>query len=263
MANPLLNEASFKRSGTTLPPPDIATRVDAPAIAITKTGVMTVNGTIMATFGMLALLLAGGYVGWRQVTVDANNQINKFPSWTIALVLVGFVSVMVASFKPKLAPILGPVYAVLEGVAVGAISHAYETWQKGIVLAAVGATLGVFAVMLLLYRFRIIRVTQRLRSVVMGATLGIAAFYLVAMLLHAFGTNISIINSPSGLGIGFSVLVAGLAAFNLLLDFDFIERGAKSGAPGYMNWFGALGLTVTLVWLYLELLRLLSKLQQR
>ena len=90
-----------------------------------------------------------------------------------------------------------------------------------------------------------------------------AAFYLVAMLLHAFGTNISIINSPSGLGIGFSVLVAGLAAFNLLLDFDFIERGAKSGAPGYMNWFGALGLTVTLVWLYLELLRLLSKLQQR
>lgn len=265
MANPLLNDKTFKQASgvQTLPPPDITTRYDGPAVsAVTQTGVMTINGTIQATLAMLALLLAGGYVGWRSVTV-ANDEVVKFPVWTIALVIGGFIAVMVATFKPKLAPVLGPLYAIVEGVFVGAISHAYETWQDGVVLAAVGATLGVFAVMLVLYRFRIIKVTNRFRSVLVSATMGLMVFYLVSLVLHAFGVNLSIINSASGLGIAFSVLAAGLAAFNLLLDFDLMERGAKAGAPAYMNWFAALGLLVTIVWLYLEMLRLLSKLQRR
>ena len=182
---------------------------------------------------------------------------------TILLVIVGAIGVMVASRRPQIARFVAPPYAIVEGLFVGAVSHAYETWQNGIVLAAVGSTVGVFAVMLVLYRFRIIKVTERFRAVVMSATMGLMAFYLVSLLLHAFGVNISIINSASGLGIAFSVLAAGLAAFNLLLDFDLVERGTRSGAPAYMNWFAALGLLVTIVWLYLEMLRLLSKLQRR
>lgn len=264
MANPILNEAAFKRAaGTgTLPPPDSSTRVDAPFATSARADVMTVNGTITATLGLMALLLAGGVLGWRLVKVR-QGEITSFPSWTIALVIVGAIGVMVASSRPQIARFIAPAYAVLEGVFVGAISHAYETWQQGIVLAAVGATLGVFSVMLVLYRFRIIKVTERLRSMIVGATMGLMLFYVVSLILHWVGVNISIINSHSGLGIAFSVLAAGLAAFNLLLNFDLIERGSRSGAPGYMNWFAALGLLVTLVWLYLEMLRLLSKLQER
>jgi uncharacterized YccA/Bax inhibitor family protein len=262
MANPLLNESTFKRDGrsTPLPPPELSTRWDGAIVTTAPVRTMTVNATVQATIGLLALLLAAGYVGWRTVTVT-DDQVTRFPAWTIALILGGFATVLVASFKPKLAPVLAPVYAVLQGVFVGAISHAYEAYYSGIVLAAIGATLGVFAVMLLLYRFRIIRVTNKFRSIVIGATLGLAVFYLIAIIANAFGSGISIISSPSWLGIGFSVFAASLAALNLLLDFDFIERGERAGAPTYMNWFGALGLLVTLVWLYLEMLRLLSKLR--
>ncbi|CAB4697945.1 MAG: hypothetical protein F2934_05370 [Actinobacteria bacterium] len=264
MANPLLNEASFRQaSGTgTLPPPDIATRVEGISSSATRTGVMTVNGAIQATLGLLVLLLAGGVVGWRLVKVR-EGEITSFPSWTIFLVIIGAIAVMVTSRKPQLAKVVAPAYAVAEGLFVGAISHAYETWHSGIVLAAVGATLGVFTVMLVLYRFRIIKVTNRFRSIVVSATMGLMVFYVVSLILNAFGVNLSIISSASGLGIAFSVFAAGLAAFNLLLDFDLMERGAKAGAPAYMNWFAALGLLVTIVWLYLEMLRLLSKLQRR
>ena len=249
MANPLLNEASFRQaSGTgTLPPPDIATRVEGISSSATRTGVMTVNGAIQATLGLLVLLLAGGVVGWRLVKVR-EGEITSFPSWTIFLVIIGAIAVMVTSRKPQLAKVVAP---------------AYETWHSGIVLAAVGATLGVFTVMLVLYRFRIIKVTNRFRSIVVSATMGLMVFYVVSLILNAFGVNLSIISSASGLGIAFSVFAAGLAAFNLLLDFDLMERGAKAGAPAYMNWFAALGLLVTIVWLYLEMLRLLSKLQRR
>jgi len=263
MANPVLNEASFKRASgvATLPPPDIATRADAPAITQRIPGTMTINGTILCTLGMLALLVAAAFVGWQTVEVQ-DDQVVHYPGWSLLLIFTGIGLTIFAMVKPKLAPILAPAYAVVYGILIGAISHVYEAWQDGIVFAAIGATLGVFAVMLLLYRFRIIRVTQRLRSIVIGATLGLGLFYLVAWVISLFGGEIGIINSPSAFGIGFSVLAAGLAAFNLLLDFDFIERGARANAPSYMNWVGALGLTITLVWLYLEMLRLLSKLNR-
>jgi uncharacterized YccA/Bax inhibitor family protein len=263
MANPLLTEAAFRRSsGTaTLPPPDASTRVEG-FQPRRDASTMSVDGTITATLGLFVLLLAGGFVGWRLVKVE-EGEITSFPSWTIAIVLVGAVGVLITNWKPQIARFVAPAYAVLQGLFVGAVSRAYETWQDGIVLAAVGATLAVFCVMLALYRFRIIKVTQRLRSIIIGATVGLMLFYLVAWVVSLFGANVSIINSTSLLGIGFSVLAAGLAAFNLLLDFDLIERGSKAGAPAYMNWFAALGLLVTIVWLYLELLRLLSKLQRR
>ena len=146
---------------------------------------------------------------------------------------------------------------------VGAISAAYNAESDGIVVQAVGATLGVFFVMLFLYRFRIVKVTDKFRSVVIGATLGLAAFYLLALVLSLFGHNISFLSATnnSWFGIGFSVLAAGLASLNLLLDFDLIERGVRGAAPQYMEWFAGLGLLVTLVWLYLELLRLLGRLR--
>jgi len=158
--------------------------------------------------------------------------------------------------------VLAPVYAVATGVAVGAISKAYNDAYSGIVLQAVGATLGVFVVMLVAYRSGIIRVTARFRRVVIGATLGVMLFYGVSMLLSLFGTDIF----PQGsslMSIGFSFLVAGIAAMNLALDFDFIEKAEAAGAPKYMEWYAAFGLLVTLVWLYLEILRLLSKMRDR
>jgi uncharacterized YccA/Bax inhibitor family protein len=155
------------------------------------------------------------------------------------------------------------VYAVGEGFFLGVVSKNYETWYDGIVVQAAGATIAVFAVMLFLYRTQIIKVTDRMRRIVVGATMGIAIFYGISMLINLFGGNVSFLNSSSGFSIGFSFLVAGLAAFNLALDFDFIEKGAKARLPQHMEWFAALGLLVTLVWLYLEILRLLAKLRDR
>jgi uncharacterized YccA/Bax inhibitor family protein len=161
------------------------------------------------------------------------------------------------------ARVLGPVYAIAEGFFLGAFSKAYNEAYDGVVIQAVGATLGVFFVMLVLYRTGVIKVTDKFRRTVIMATLGLMAFYLVSFVLSLFGTNIGIFQSASLLGIGFSLFAATLAALNLALDFDFIEKGSKQGLPKGMEWFAALGLLITLVWLYLELLRLLSKLQQR
>jgi uncharacterized YccA/Bax inhibitor family protein len=186
-----------------------------------------------------------------------------FPALAIGGMLVGFACVIVMYFKPMWAKFLAPVYALGEGFFLGVISKAYEGYQNGIVVQAIGATLGVFAVMLVLYRTKIIKVTDRFRKIVITATMGLMAFYLVSFVINLFGGGVSFLHSTSLLSIGFSVFAAGLAAMNLAIDFDFIERGAKQGLPKGMEWFAATALVVTLVWLYLELLRLLSKLQRR
>jgi len=152
-------------------------------------------------------------------------------------------------------------YAIAQGVVVGAISRAYSIQYSGIVLQAVGATLGVFVAMLVMYRTGIIRVNDKFRRVVMSAMVGLLIFYGVSFLFNLLGANITFFNDASLLGIGFSIFVAGLAAASLALDFDFIERGEKEGLPKQMEWFAALGVVITLVWLYLEILRLLSKLR--
>jgi uncharacterized YccA/Bax inhibitor family protein len=270
MANPVLNDRAFQQAGRT----DAAPGWGAPAASTTyippindgpisrhRTGVMTIGGATTAAGVLFAILLVTATIGWNQVKVTGN-QI-KFPSWSLLAVLAGFALVLVTSFKPKIAPYTAPIYAAAEGVFVGAISAAYNASYHGIVLQAVGATAAVFAVMLVLYKTRIIKVTERFRRIVIGATMGVMVFYGISLLFSLFGHTPSFFSHGGPLGILVSVLVSGLAAFNLALDFDIIERGAASGAPKYMEWFAALGLMVTLVWLYLELLRLLSKLQSR
>jgi uncharacterized YccA/Bax inhibitor family protein len=273
VANPLLNDKTFKdvaaRDGSSwTPPPPTDTwhpPIDDGPVGPwgSTTGErMTVGGTIQVTAILFGLLLASAVFGWAAVPSVAENEPIEFPGIAIVGVLVGFGAVLAATFKPRLAKFLGPVYALAQGFFVGAISKAYENYQDGIVVQAIGVTIAVFLVMLFLHASRILVVTDRMRRIVIGATMGIAAFYFVALLINLFGGSISFLSSASPLGIGFSFLVAGLAAFNLSLDFDFIERGTRGGLPKYMEWFAALGLLVTVVWLYLEILRLLSKLRR-
>jgi uncharacterized YccA/Bax inhibitor family protein len=253
-------------------PPTTAT--GAPAAPITDgpvstwRGAMTVSGTISKTSILFVLLLIAAVAGWRAVPEPELDPVTNtisygFPGIALVGVAIGFVAVILLMFKPHLAKFVAPVYAVGQGFAVGAISAYYEQLWSGIVLQAAGATLGVFAVMLLLYQTRIIKVTEKFRRVVVLATLGVMAFYLVSFVFALFGAEITFLREPNLLGIGFSILVAGLAALNLTLDFDFIERGTKAGLAKDFEWYAGFGLMVTIVWLYLELLRLFALLQGR
>jgi uncharacterized YccA/Bax inhibitor family protein len=169
----------------------------------------------------------------------------------------------VTIFKPRVAPYTSPFYAVLEGLFLGAISARYAVQYAGLPLQAVGLTFMVFLAMLTVYQTRIIKVTDKLRFGIAAATGGIALFYLLSFVLAMFGVQIPMIHGSGMVGIGFSLIVVGIAALNLVLDFDFIDRGVQAQAPKHMEWYAAFGLLVTLVWLYLEILRLLSKLQRR
>lgn len=266
MSNPILNDKRLEAAGrggaavtdTGQWNPPIS---DGP-VSDWQPDVMTVRGTAWATVVLLGILLVAAVAGWSAVEAPAG-EVYQFPSLAIAGVLVGFVAVIVMAFKPTWARFLGPIYAVAQGFFVGAISRAYETAYDGIVLQAAGATVAVFAAMLFLYGTRILKVTDRMRRIVIGATLGIAVFYGISLLMSLFGATPPFIASTSIFGIGFSFFVAGLAAFNLALDFDFIERGAANRLPAHVEWFAAVGLLVTIVWLYLEILRLLAKLRER
>ncbi|GBL21266.1 hypothetical protein EMGBS4_13260 [Acidimicrobiaceae bacterium] len=277
MANPILNEKSFSKvvqrsageAGWAAPQAGQqssqvfhAPITDGPVSPYKSAEPMTASGTASAALLLMLLLVASAMFGWSSVSEAVDGAVT-FPGWAMAGALFGFVCAMVLTFKPKMARVLAPVYAIAEGVFVGAISKVFNTAYDGIVIQAVGITLGVFVTMLVLYRTGVIRVTDKMRRTIIGATLGIAVFYGVSLLLSLFGMNISFFNSSSPMSIGFSFLVAGLAAMNLALDFDFIERGEKAGLPKYMEWYAAFGLMVTIVWLYLEILRLLAKLRDR
>ncbi|KAA3640541.1 MAG: hypothetical protein DWP92_02870 [Armatimonadetes bacterium] len=258
MANPTLQ----KQFGA-LPPSGAS--ADA-ALATAKTPVamgvddpMTIGGTAAKTAFLLILVLAAGAWGWTLVDPGAG-EVN-IPVWWFFVLIGAVVLAFVTAFKPQLAIITGPLYAISQGVVIGAISHLYESEFEGIIVQALLATASVFMVMLVLFVTRTIRVTNRLRGVVIGATLGIALFYLVSIVLSLFSVNMPFVWDSGPLGIGFSVLVVGIAAFNLMLDFDLIERGVVARAPKFMEWFGAFALMVTIVWLYIEILRLLSKIR--
>lgn len=238
--------------------PMLTRRLDRPALppVATSDRGMTVGETVRNTAALLAVAVAAGAFAW--INGDG------WPRWwIIAGVVAGLAMVIASVIRPRWAQWLAVPYALVEGAVLGAISKVYESAYSGIVVQAILATGVVFAVMLFLYAARIIRVTQRLRSVVVGATVGIFGFYLISFAGSFFGWNMPLVWDSGALGIIFSVVVAGVAAFNLLLDFDLIERGVRSNAPDWMNWFAAMGLMVTLVWLYLELLRLLGKIQSR
>ncbi|MGE0136753.1 MAG: Bax inhibitor-1/YccA family protein [Ilumatobacteraceae bacterium] len=265
MANPLLNDESMRKaaaSGWAAPDPSTrATPIDDGPISPWRPGVMTVQGTATATGVLMVLLLASATVGWMSVDTATSG----FPALALLGIVVGFACVLALMFRPMWARILAPIYALAEGFAIGVISKFYESTQDGIVLQAVGATLATVLVMLVLYRTQIIKVTDRFRRIVIGATAGVMLLYLVSLVVRLFAGpgSISFLSSPSLLGIGFSVFVCVLAAMNLALDFDFIERGSASRLPKGMEWYAAFGLLVTIVWLYLEILRLLSKLNRR
>ena len=269
MANPLLNDKALGLGNLDQPrdtwaPPTGQQPVAPDTVSRWDSGIMTVSGTASATITLLVLILASATVTWLSIDAPVAGELVQIPTgWVISGFIVALIAVLVSSFKPHLSRIAAPVYALAEGVVLGAISRAYSEMYDGIVVQAVGATLGVFVVMLLMYRSRIIRVTDKFRRIVIGATLGLMGFYLISFILGMFGNMPSFINNASPMGIGFSVFVAGLAAFNLALDFDMIERGAANKLPAHMEWFCALGVTVTLVWLYLEILRLLAKLRER
>ena len=247
--NPTLSEKKF--SGTVLD-----------SIAGYENG-MTLRGTLNK-FGFLFLMVLGtAFYAWREFARGSN-----MTPLILTGAIGGFIIALVIMFKKEWSPYLAPAYALMEGLFVGGISamynDAFAAKAPNIIINAVGLTFGVAIAMYLLYSFKIIRATEKFKSVIITATVGIAIFYLIVIVLRAFGfDNMPFLHEGSTFGIIFSLFVVTIAALNLILDFDMIERGVEIGAPSYMEWYGAFGLLVTLVWLYLEILRLLSKMSKR
>jgi uncharacterized YccA/Bax inhibitor family protein len=215
------------------------------------TGVMTIAGSAWKSLALVLLAAASAGYTWYQIVQFPDRNIGGI---VLVGALAGLVVAMVTVFKPNFAPVTAPVYAVLEGLALGGISYIYQGLYKGVPLIAVGLTFGVALAMLVLYATRIIKVTDRLRSIIFGATLGIMFFYLITLALGFFGIQMPVVFDMGWQGLLFSSAVVIVAAMNLLLNFDMIERNAGT-APHFVEWYAAFGVLVTLVWLYLELLR--------
>jgi uncharacterized YccA/Bax inhibitor family protein len=217
---------------------------------------MTIEGAVNKTGVSLLILLACAALQWNVVFG---------PNALLPLMYVGlgggFVVALVTIFKKEWSPLTTPLYAAFEGLMLGGVSLLFNLQYPGIVINAVGLTLGTLGVLLLAYKSGWIRPSENFKLGIVAATGAVALVYLVSMGMSFFGRTMPFIHDSGPIGIGFSVLVVGLAALNLVLDFDFIENGARVGAPKYMEWYAAFGLLVTLVWLYLEILRLLAKLQ--
>lgn len=247
--NPTLTEKMFNKS----------LEMDA-----TLQGTMTVRGAINKFGFMMLMLIAGAAYNWHLFEEMKQDTMNVL---MMVGIFGGLITAIAISFKPNWAPFLAPLYALLEGLFIGGISvimnAAFAKSYPGLVMQAVGLTFGVAISMFILYNFRIIKATERFKSVIFTATLGIGIFYLLTMVLRMFGVNVSFMYDSSMLSIGISLFVVGIAALNLILDFDMIEQGAEKGAPKFMEWYGAFGLMVTIVWLYIEMLKLLSKLGSR
>jgi uncharacterized YccA/Bax inhibitor family protein len=239
--------------------PTLTDQVFANAPAAVGGQVMTLQGAVNKTFILALLLVISGGFSWQ--FVQANPQLSGMLS--IGSALVGFVLVMASSFKPTWSPVVAPAYGLVEGVFVGVISARYSALYDGIVLQAALLTLGILFALLFAYQSRLIKATENFKLGLVAATGGIAIVYLASIVLSFFGIQIPLIHQSGLVGIGFSLVVVVIAALNLVLDFDFIENGVAQGAPKYMEWQSALGLLVTIVWLYIEMLRLLSKLRSR
>lgn len=229
--------------------------------AIDAANRMTLNGTVNRTGILLICAFATAAYTWRAFMQTRD------PADVSGLLMLGvfggFITAMVTIFKQSWAPITAPIYALLEGLFLGGISAFLEQRYPGIAVQAVGLTFGTLLTMLVLYSSGLIRVTNKLRIGIIAATGGIALFYLMEIILGFFHINFVSINGSGMIGIAFSLFVCAIAALNLVLDFDFIEQGVNAGAPKFMEWYGAFGIMVTLVWLYLEILRLLGKMRSR
>ena len=244
-SNPLLNDKVIDKAGT------VDSLGGDQLISTSSSEVTTVTGAINKTLILLGMLMITTFYSF------------SAPSQMFVYIgLLGSPVVMfIASRKPQLTNILGPLFALMLGLAVGSISNKYATFESGLVLQALTLTFGTLLTMLVLYRTGLIKVTQKFRSVVMMATGAIMFVYLISWIGHFVGFTVPFIHESTPLGIGISVVITAVAALNLLLDFDSFERAAKNRAPKYMEWMVSMGLLFTLVWLYIEFLRLLAKLQ--
>ncbi len=226
---------------------------------------MTIGGTMNKTVLMLVIVVFAALFTWSKFFAVYNPELPQAATsavsiWMIVGAIGGLITALITTFRPQSAAISAPIYAVFEGVFLGGISAFFEAKYPGLVMRAVALTFGVFLTMLFLYRSGTIRATGKFKMVIFAATGGIALVYLGSMIAGLFGANLSFLHGSGTFSIGFSLVVVAVAALNLILDFDMIEQGARAGAPKFMEWYGAFGLMVTLIWLYLELLRLLSKL---
>lgn len=238
--------------------PTLNSRVWGSNVARSSSNVMTLQGAVNKCFIMLGLVVATAIVSW--------NTLAERPELMGVLAfgggLAGFVVAMIACFKPRSTPVTGPIYAVLEGLFIGAVSLLFESRYPGIVQHAVLMTFGVFAMMLFLYKIRALQATPGFVKGVIAATGAIFVVYALSWILMLFGIQMPFLYSGGLAGIGISVVIVVIAALNLIIDFAVIEQGAATGQEKYMEWYAAFGLTVTLVWLYLEILRLLGKMRR-
>jgi uncharacterized YccA/Bax inhibitor family protein len=248
-ANPVLNDQAFERGSAEL--------------GVTTPERMSVRSTYLKTGFLLILLILAAAFGWSQVRIVevSGSQVPLAPSWTWGVVLLTFILGIAGAFAVRAAAIISILYAIFEGMLLGIVSAFYNLEFQGVVLQAVLVTVCIFAVMLVLYTLGIIKVTAGFAVGIAAAMGGLALLYLIAWLLSLFGVNLAFLYSPTPVGIGLALLIVLLAALNLPLSFAFIERAAEAGAPKQLEWYGAFGLMLSLIWMYVSILRLLALLR--
>jgi uncharacterized YccA/Bax inhibitor family protein len=235
MSNPLLKDSVFDST-------------------IRSNNIMTISGTINKSIILWALLIASAFYAWTHPII--------IMPLLVPLLIAGFLIAIISVFKKEASPFLSPLYAICEGLILGAISLSFEKSYPGIVINAILLTMSVLFCMLAAYKTGILRATPRFQKIVIFSTLAICLVYVIDLFLNLFGAgSFSYIHNSSGLGIIISLVIVAVASLNLIIDFDLIEQGSSQGAPKYMEWYSAFALMITLVWLYLEMLRLLSKLR--
>jgi len=238
-ANPALNNNTFKNTGR-----------------FSGTQAMTIDGTVNKTALGLLLLMTSAIYSW--------NSPGEALGWFVPITIFTFILLIITIFNKKAAPYTVPLYCLAEGVVLGGISKFADNMFSGIASQAMGITFGILAALLILYKSKLIAVTDNFRLGVVSATFGVFIIYILSLIFPLFGENFMAPFFENDIwGIGFSLFVIGIASMNLVLDFDFIEKGVENGAPKYMEWYGAFGLMITLIWLYVEILNLLMKLRSR
>lgn len=248
-SNPVLNEQAFQRA-----------QAGAGAGAV-----MTARGAYLKTIFLMVLLVIASVFGWSQVRVIevAGQQLALAPSWTWGVMLLAFIVALIGAVAPRAAAIAAVLYALLQGTMLGIVSAFYNLEFEGIVLQAVLLTVCIFFAMLLLYTLGIIKVTAGFAMGIVGAMAGLLLLYAVAWLLSLFGVNLAFLYAPTPLGIGIALFIVVLAALNLPLDFAFIQRSAAAKAPKFLEWYGAFGLMLSIIWMYVSVLRLLALTRMR
>jgi uncharacterized YccA/Bax inhibitor family protein len=244
-SNPVLNNKAIRRAADSV---------------LNSTGTMTVQGTVSKTYFLLFLCSLSATIVWYIYNSSPSGAASVTPLIPIGAIC-GFILAIVTAFKTNWANVTAPTYAIFEGLFLGALSAMIDSIFPGIVLQATALTFAVLLTMLIAYRTGMIRATEKFKSVIVAATGGIALVYLVSIIMSFFGVQIPYIHQGGTIGIGFSLFVITIAALNFILDFDFIEEASRSGAPKVLEWYGAMGILITLVWLYLEIVRLLIKLR--